>query len=337
MRAHPSLAGKRVVRLNNIIFQIRQPALLRRQFAGVRCNGHFDFRGNMGPFLVGKNKMNTRGIAVLATAFVMVVSSALKADDAAKVTVAENKVVYGANVSSVNLPAVKGTAIHDGEYVETRVNSRAELLLPSSSITRLGADTIFNYSVRSNEVDLQAGTILFCKPQHANELMIKTAAVTAGITGTTGFVSVLGTGSKKTYIFGIIEGHAVAHADDHPFPVGPGDILEFRPGTKPFLFAFDVPRFVKSSPLLKKFGGTLPNQAAIDHELAEYADDVSRGFIIPPSKGIDYSGDIPVLSTVAYSSAQNAQGQSRGGAPPPPPPPPSSPFGGSPFNSSTGH
>ncbi len=271
--------------------------------------------------------MNTRGTAILAIAFVLGISFALKADDAAKVTVAFNKVEHGANASTANLPATQGTAIHDGEYVETRVNSRAELRLPSSSITRLGAETIFNYSVSSNEVDLQAGTILFCKPQHANELMIKTAAVTAGITGTTGFVSVLGTGSRKTYIFGIIEGHAVAHADDHPFPVGPGDILEFRPGSRPFLFAFDVPRFVKSSPLLKKFSGTLPNQAAIDHELAEYADDVSRGFITPPSKSIDYSGDIPVLSTVAYSSAQNAQSQARGSTPPPP----SSPSGRSSF------
>ncbi len=282
--------------------------------------------------------MNTRGIAILGTAFVLGISSRVNAADTASVTVAVNIVEHGPNASTAREPAEKGTAIHDGEYLQTGSSSRAELLLPTSSITRLGANTIFNYSVSSNEVDLQAGTILFCKPREAHELMIKTAAVTAGITGTTGFVSVQGTGSKKTYIFGIIEGHAVAHADDHPFPVGPGDILEFRPGIKPFTFPFDLPRFVKSTSLIKSFKGTLPNQSAIDRQLAEYADDVSRGFIITPSRMIDYSGDIPVLSVVAYNSAQNAQGQqSRGGTPPPSTPPPSTSPSGSPFNSSPGH
>jgi len=215
--------------------------------------------------------------------------------------------------------------------------------LPTTTITRLGANTIFNYTADSNTVDLQEGDILFCKPPSAPKLNIMTAAVTAGITGTTGFVSVHGVGNKKTYILGLIEGHAVAHADNHPFPLGPGDILEFKPGQKPFLFAFDVPRFVKSSSLLHKFSSPLPNQAAIDAELADYADDVGRGFIVPPSKSIDYSGDIPVLSTVAYSSAQNAQAQStKSGSPPPPPLPtqPTSPRGSgnyNPYGTSPGH
>ncbi len=175
------------------------------------------------------------------------------------------------------------------------------------------------------------GTILFCKPKDAPRLNIKTEAVTAGITGTTGFVSVHTVNGKTTYTLGLIEGHAVAFPKGNPpFPLGPGDIVQFTPGSRPFSFAYDVPRFVKSSPLLKNFKGTLPNQSAIDHELAEYADDVSRGFIVPPSKAIDYTGQIPVLSTVAYSSAQNANQPHAASAPPPPPP---SGGRGSPFGS----
>jgi hypothetical protein len=138
-------------------------------------------------------------------------------------------------------------------------------------------------------------------------------------------------------VLGLIEGHAIAHADEHPFLLGPGDILEFKPGQKPFMFSYDVPRFVKSSSLLHKFSSQLPNQAAIDKELADYADDVSRGFIVPPSSTIDYSGDIPVLSTVAYSSAENAQNGSQSSKSSPPPPQPTSPRGsGSPYGSGTG-
>ena len=62
----------------------------------------------------------------------------------------------------------------------------------------------------------------------------------------------------------------------------------------------------------------MPNQSYVDKAVADYEDDVSRGFIVPPSKAIDYSGDIPVYLNPAYDSAQSAQGQSKG------PPPPSS-------------
>jgi hypothetical protein len=188
------------------------------------------------------------------------------------------------------------------------------MLLPTASITRLGANTIFNYSVESNTVDLQAGTILFCKPRDARELTIKTAAVTAGITGTTGFESIHTVARQTTYILGLIEGHTTAWADGHPFPLGPGDILEFKPGSNPFKFAYDLPRFVKTFSLLTKFSGHLPNQPYIDREVAIYRDDVLRGFIQTPSHAIDYSSEIPILSTVAFDSALNAQGQPKGNA-----------------------
>jgi hypothetical protein len=249
-----------------------------------------------------------RDIVPLATVLIAAASCSLWADQPSTVILAVNVVDHGSSVADATTPASKGTSVHDGEYLKTGGQSRAELLLPSTSVTRLGAYTIFNYSAASNTVDLQAGTILFCKPKRSDqELFIKAAAVTAGITGTTGFVSIQGEGKRKTYILGLIEGHAIAHADDHPFPLGPGDVLEFRPGGKAFTFAFDVPRFVKSTTLIKSFHSTLPNQSAIDAELESYADDVSRGFIVAPSKSIDYSGDIPLLSTPAYDSAQNSQ------------------------------
>jgi hypothetical protein len=276
-----------------------------------------------------RNTMKTHQVTCLALAFVLGISQAMAHDQTARVTEVFNKVEHGSQQSDISSPATAGTLVHDGEYLKTETKSRAEMKLPSTSITRLGANTIFNYSVESNTVDLQAGTILFCKPKDAPHLNIKTAAVTAGIVGTTGFVSIHTDAktNQKTYIFGLVEGHATAMAGGKKFQIGPGDILEFKPGFKPFTFAFDVPRFVKSSPLLNKFKGPLPNQSYIDAEVLSYQDDVRRGFIQPPSHAIDYTGEIPVLSTPAYDSALNAQGQPKGN--PPPPPPPSQPFNSS--------
>jgi hypothetical protein len=261
-----------------------------------------------------KNKLVTR---YLALAFVLGISRSIAADQPAKVTEVVNDVDHGPTESTATTRAKVGTPVYDGEYLETGKLSRAELQLPTASTTRLGANTIFNYSVESNTVDLQEGTILFCKRKDApRQLNIKTEAVMAGITGTTGFVHVHtdATTHQTTTVFGLVEGHATATVGGARFPIGPGDILEFTPGSKPFVFAFDVPQFVKSSPLLTKFKGQLSNQSYIDAEIASYRDDVRRGFIQPPSHAIDYAGDIPVLSTPAYDSAMNAQGQPKGNA-----------------------
>ena len=263
----------------------------------------------------------TLGLCVAAV-FILGMSRTAAWGQAALVTESVNDVDHGKRADATTAHADVGTAINDGEYLRTGVRSRAEMKMPSASITRLGANTIFNYSADSNQVDLLGGTILFCKPKEAKQLSIMTAAVTAGITGTTGFVSVSGEGNKKTYIFGIIEGHAratVSSTGAH-INVGAGQILEFKPGHNPFTFNYDLPRFVKSSPLLHRFKSTLTNQSAIDKAVASYDDDLSRGFIQPPSDKIDYSGYIPILSNPAVGSAQNAQGQNHGSTPPPPPP-----------------
>jgi len=285
----------------------------------------------MARFARGAIMIKTGNAIYLAAGFCAAFISSVRADQPADVTLAVNMVDHGTSAGSTN-PATKGTAVHSGEFLDTKEQSRAELQLPTASIVRLGANTSFNYTAGSNTVDLQAGTILFSKPKEgAPRLNIKTAAVTAGIVGTTGFVSVDG----KTTVLGLIEGHAVANADNHPFLLGPGDALQFRAGSKPFMFSFDTPRLVKSSSLLSKskYPSTLPTQTYIDKALVDYADDVSRGFITQPSSSISYSGGIPVLAS-SLSSAQNAQSQAKGGTPPPPPPP-SSPRGSNPFNGSS--
>jgi hypothetical protein len=247
------------------------------------------------------NRMKATRQIFLVSALVVAGVGRLMADQEAKVTEAVNQVKHGLQSSNISTPAHEGTLLHDGEFIKTESISRAEMQLPSTSVTRIGANTIFNYTVDSNLIDLREGTILFCKPKSAGrELQIKTAAVTAGITGTTGFMSVQGGGKKKTYIFGIIEGHATANADGKLFLVGAGEIIEFRTGANPFKFSFDLPRFVKSSSLLHKYKSKLTNQSEIDRAVAEYQDDLSRGFIIPPKSGIDYSSDVPIFASPAY-------------------------------------
>ena len=248
----------------------------------------------------------------LAAAVLMALSRALAAEPAATVTEKVNIVDHGTTTSAKS-PADVGTSIPDGEFLETGPKSRAELTLPSTSITRLGANTVFNYTAESNTVDLESGTILFCKPKQAEPLNIKTAAITAAIVGTTGFVNVhQDAKGHKIFIFGIVEGHATANVNGQNITVGDGDCIWFSPGAKPKPFAYDLPRYVKSSPLLTKFRKTLPNQPYIDAAIGKYNDLKKRGFIQEPSNQIIYGGDIPALSPSAIDSALNARDQQPG-------------------------
>ena len=228
------------------------------------------------------------------------------AGSAATVTVAVNQVTHGSASSANSAPAKVGTQLSDGEYLKTGAASRAEMELSNQTITRLGANTIFNYSATTNTVDLQAGTILFSKPKDAKQMNIKTAAVTAAIVGTTGFVQKQPGGG---FLFGLVEGSSTVTIGGVDYTVHGGEVLLFTPPGTPQIFAFDVPRFLKSSGFFTKFHGHLPNEKYIDEEVADYNDLVDRGFITPPKDPFyiyDPNGNVPTVPVVGTDSAGNA-------------------------------
>jgi hypothetical protein len=236
------------------------------------------------------------------------------ADSAATVTEAVNHVDYGASQSTDTNPAKVGTVLHNGEYLKTGTQSRAELKLANQTVTRVGSDTIFNYSVADNTVDLQSGTMLFSKPKDGKTMTVKTAAVTAAIVGTTGFVQKHG----NSVLFGLVEGHVTLNIGGTDYNLTAGEILKLTPGKPPQIFAFNVPLFLKTSPLITKFPKDLPNEGAINDEIADYNDLVGRGFIQNPEDPfylIDPAGYVPTTKLPGFDTA----GQALGVANTPPP------------------
>lgn len=204
---------------------------------------------------------------------------AVAGGSAAKVTEVVNQVDHGMSQSTSTTPAKVGTLLNNGEYLKTGAKSRAELALANATVTRLGANTIFNYSVSDNQINLQSGTLLFSKPKDENTMTIKTAAVTAAVTGTTGFVQKKG----DSFVFGLVEGTVTLTIDGKPYTITSGQLLKYTPGQPPQIYSFDVPKFLATSPLITDFPHNLPNEKAIKHEVAVYNDLVDRGFIQPPA------------------------------------------------------
>ncbi|MDB6147685.1 MAG: hypothetical protein JWO45_1349, partial [Spartobacteria bacterium] len=85
-------------------------------------------------------------------------------------------------------PAVVSDEVKEGTAVRTGVDSRTELTFSDLTITRLGANTVFSFKGGTRNINLTNGAILVQVPRNGAEVTVRTAAVSAAISGGTGIV-----------------------------------------------------------------------------------------------------------------------------------------------------
>ncbi len=107
-------------------------------------------------------------------------------------------------------PAAVNDPIDENTAVRTGGESRAELTFSDLTITRLGENTVFSFDKGTRNVNLGGGALLLHVPKNSGGAKIRTAAVTAAITGTT----VLMEYHKDVYKFIVIEGTACVCPSD---------------------------------------------------------------------------------------------------------------------------
>ena len=204
--------------------------------------------------------------------------------------------------------AVVNDSVSAGTAVRTGVESRTELTFSDLTITRLGANTVFAFNGEARQVDLGSGAVLVQVPRNGAEVKIRTAAVTAAITGGTAlFESNKGLPTKLLMLEGIgrfyPNGHpeeaAIVHGGEMAMMTVDGQIT--RP-TK-----FNAALVYKTSKLITSFP-TLPNadliMAVIDQQQAQLSS--QNGPTSQPPK--DSTG----LDTVTVAIAASAPSTSSG-------------------------
>jgi hypothetical protein len=80
-------------------------------------------------------------------------------------------------------PASVSDRLHEDTAVRTGVESRTELTFQDMTLTRLGSQTIFSFKGGTRTINLKSGSILLSVPKNSGGGQIKTAAVTASVTG----------------------------------------------------------------------------------------------------------------------------------------------------------
>ncbi|MEO5714034.1 MAG: FecR family protein [Luteolibacter sp.] len=151
------------------------------------------------------------------------------------------------------LPATPGARISGKTAVSTGAQSRAELKFTDNTLTRVGANSIFRMDTKSRTVDLQKGVVLLQVPKQLGGATIRTAAITAAVTGTTVMVEYTPDGFIKIIV---IEGEVDVWLNEHRGQfrtLKAGDMWITRADDKkslPLAVQIDLERLQRTSKLL---------------------------------------------------------------------------------------
>lgn len=241
-----------------------------------------------------------RGFSLVVTMSFLCAAGVSPAADLSQAVVRkkQNIVTVAPTLGAQAQPAAQGTVVYDKNVVQTGTASQAELQFPDDTRARMTSNAIFTFDVNARALDFQQGAGLISKPTNSGKIDFRSGAVSGAITGSTVFLSTTPTGGTgkgghkrsngkgTTTIIGMVEGkvHGESRWTDSAgrehkdsFKLGPGQMMVARPDGPLRVAQFDIPRFIKTSPLVKM--GPLPNAAAIDRAIADYQADERGGFI----------------------------------------------------------
>ena len=205
--------------------------------------------------------------------------------------------------------AVVNDNVGAGTAVRTGVDSRTELTFSDLTITRLGANTVFGFNEGARQVDLGSGAILVQVPRNEAEVKIRTAAVTAAITGGTAlFESHKGLPTKLLMLEGIGRFYPTGHPEQAAIVHGGEMVMMTVDGKITRPTKFNAALVYKTSKLITSFP-KLANAdlilAVIDQQQAELSS--QNGPTSQPPK--DSTGlDTVTLATAAMSTSTSSGG-----------------------------
>lgn len=201
----------------------------------------------------------------------------------------KNVVTVAPNISAQPEPAAQGAIIYDQNVVRTGPNSLAELEFSDRTLSRMTANAIFSFDAKARALNHTQGAVLFSKPTNSGPIQFRSGAISGAMTGSTVFLSTVPMkgGKGTTTLIGMLEGKiqgksrwtdSAGREQTRSFRLNPGEMMVARPdGIR--LAQFDIPRFLRTSPLVKSFKSPLPNAAALARAVAAYQADERAGFI----------------------------------------------------------
>lgn len=279
------------------------------------------------------SRARLRVLSLVALASFLCAAGLASGADLSQATVQKkvNVVTIAPSLTGEPQPAAAGTVINPDNVVRTGTASAAILQFVDLTEARLGGNSTFSWDEKTRSMDFKQGAVLISKPTNSGRIDIRSGSTAGSMTGSTVFISTMPTtgagkgrskGKGTTTIIGMVEGkvHGETRWTDsagrehkNAFKLGPGQMMVARSDGAPRMADFDIPRFVKTSPLVKL--GPLPNAAAVDRAIAAYQADERAGFIdrsnvLVSTQPVNMAlvGQVVPLDVVAQLQDQNPGG-----------------------------
>src|SRR5207302_2116485 len=143
-----------------------------------------------------------RSLTTLAAALFIALTRIGSAADLSQAVVRQkvNVVTLAPNLTAEARPASQGAVVRNENVVRTGTESRAELEFTDLTLARLGSNSIFSFDAQARAMTFTRGAVLFSKPTNSGAIELRSGAITAAITGSTGFISNVPLGRIKTNV-----------------------------------------------------------------------------------------------------------------------------------------
>jgi hypothetical protein len=220
-------------------------------------------------------------------------------------------------------PAALEDVVKDTVSVKTGLKSRSELRFQDHTLTRLGPETFFSFAAGTRDLSLKEGSMLLQVPKGLGGARIRTAAVTAAITGTTIMLEHRrGQHIKVLVLEGSLRLSVNGRFGDSVLLL-PGKMVIMPPDAKriPEPVSVDLAHVMKTSALVKMGGNSLPSLALIRGEIERQARQidsrhlVSTGLVLDGRASRGFASTDDVLQTINVSAATRAAGSNSVAAP----------------------
>jgi len=223
-------------------------------------------------------------------------------------------------------PASVGEIVGGGADVRTGEESRAQLTFPDQTLARLGENTVFSFERGTRALDLESGAILLQVPKDAGGATIRSAPVTAAITGTTVMME-YSPGNPGTVKLICLEGTvriSLAGRLGESVLVGPGQMIAVAANARslPNPSVVDLKRLLKTSRLIKD--GELESMGLIVEAVDNQQQMLEEGKLgeAPPSTGQQPNNPANIAANSLNTQNFRRDTVQQPAAPAPPPPPP---------------
>lgn len=188
--------------------------------------------------------------------------------------------------------AAPGDTISGKTSLQTGRRSRSELKFQDDTLTRIGANSIFSFDRGTRDLSLERGTLLLSVPKGSGGARIRTATVTAAVTGTTIMMEYF---SEKWVKIIVLEGSLETWVERNgkktkkTIKAGQMMVLKADDRRMPDPVTVDLGRLLGTSGLadVKTFGPLPPTaQKQIASVLNQQSELKSEGFLVPVTQTV---------------------------------------------------